>query len=320
MRAVMDATLWSSVCNLLGSEQPCLHDQMRALPLDYGAYSDLALNIPDWQEFSAEMRIEAEAHLRGRLENSGADESRRLFGQPAIFNFSEDNFSAAQLQRMERWFATEEANTLGPVSVAQPDLQRVHKDLHKALAFMEKADPEFWGEIVALVDQFVVVRPDRSHRIEFTAGTSFALWGAILLNADLLLDWTELYNTLAHEGGHLLLFAIARDEPLVLNNNDAEFTSPVRDDKRPMDGIFHAAFVAAREARALDRLLSWQSGSKALSQADCDAAEESLETSVITFWQGADILDGQAILSPLGGSIMAECKSFMKRNFELVME
>jgi len=324
LRGDMDAALWASaseLCNFEGSvDISPSASPMRASPLDYGAYSDLALNIPRGKSLSDESQAEAAAHLHGRLATQSGTPLPGSTDHLKIFNFSSEDYSPFQVQRLARWFDTEENKSLGLAPVDQAGLTRVRDYIGRALQVMEKADPELFGEIIAIVDEIMLASADPSHSLDFTAGSSFALWGGIVVNCEKIDDWTEIYNTLVHEQGHSLLFAIARDEPLVLNPNVASFTSPVRDDLRPMDGIYHTAFVTAREARALDRLLAWQKQSGELSAEDLRLIEDSLEISVITFWQSLEAMGTIASLSDLGQSIMDECRDYMTRNFALVYE
>ena len=70
------------------------------------------------------------------------------------------------------------------------------------------------------------------------------------------LDWWQYIPRLIHEYSHNLLFGIARNEPLVFNDPEERDESPLRQDLRPMDGIYHALFVSAREALAMRAILS----------------------------------------------------------------
>lgn len=58
-------------------------------------------------------------------------------------------------------------------------------------------------------------------------------------------------RNIVHELSHLHLFALAKNDSLVLNPGDVLYSSPLRKDKRPMIGIFHAAFVLSRMVRVL---------------------------------------------------------------------
>ena len=72
----------------------------------------------------------------------------------------------------------------------------------------------------------------------------------------------DMVQALAHESAHLLLFGMCADGPLLENaNDDHRYSSPLRTDSRPMDGIVHATFVTARMCCALSqlRLARWES-------------------------------------------------------------
>lgn len=153
--------------------------------------------------------------------------------------------------------------------------------------------------------------------MDFGGATSFALWGAMAINADAHASWLHYYQTLVHEAAHGLLFALARNEPLVLGDPGEKFGSPLRDDLRPMDGIFHAGFVSARESLALDLLLCRHERDDCLTAEEADLAAGLLEGSVLAFWDCVATLSGQGRLSGLGEAILAECEAFMDGNFAI---
>ncbi len=320
LRARMDSALWSSVAEVLDIDEFPTGTPPRATPLDYGAYADLALAVPAWQEFDEEARAEAEAHLRRRV--AGFREGNGLggVGRPPVRNFSNDSFSPIQLQRFDRWFAPEESNYLH-LDGAPPDrFGPASESIVRGLDFMEKAVPGLFEETVEIIDQVITVCPGEEQRLFITGGSSFALWGAMIYNAEFLFKWPEAYNTLVHEGAHMQLFAIARDEPLVLNPNEDLFFSPVRPDLRPMDGIFHAAFVAAREALADSRLLEWDDRTGEMNADERAHIFRNFEGSVIGFWQCVEAMDKDAELSALGQTILDECKDYMTSHFALEFE
>lgn len=320
LRHAMDAALWASSSDLLGCGERNEPIDRRASPVDYAAYSDLVLTIPEWQRVGDDLRDEARAHLRHRLDDTAETHVGSDAAIPRIRSYTEKDYSPIQLDRLARWSSTEEANWLGLAAASHAEQARVTAEILRALRYLEQADADLFGEICAIVDSIVIVTPDRKRKFEFTAGTSFATWGAIVANGDLLQDWIECYNMLAHEEGHLALFAIARDEPLVLNATDPVYASPVRDDPRPIDGIYHTAFVAAREARAHDRLLEWHEQTGALSDSDAKLVSESLEVSVISFWQSFEVLEKFAEYSSLGSAIMDELRDYMSMRFTVLTE
>ena len=90
---------------------------------------------------------------------------------------------------------------------------------------------------------------------KFNGASTFFLWGASLLNADLRRSCISIIDLLVHESSHVLLFGISADGALTENSGSERFDSPLRSDKRPIDGIFHACFVATRVHLAMSRML-----------------------------------------------------------------
>jgi HEXXH motif-containing protein len=60
-------------------------------------------------------------------------------------------------------------------------------------------------------------------------------------------------ETLVHETSHLHLFTIMDCNIIILNDEYDLYASPLRADKRPMLGVFHAVFVLSRMVRILHR-------------------------------------------------------------------
>src|SRR5206468_121331 len=58
---------------------------------------------------------------------------------------------------------------------------------------------------------------------------------------------------IVHECAHQHLFALQLIDPVVLNDKNELFDAPIRLQKRPMDGIFHACFVLARMVRCFNK-------------------------------------------------------------------
>lgn len=320
----MDAALWSSARDILvelgGNALPEDMGRMPASAADYGAYSDLVLPLPKEMLLSVELRAEAEAHLRGRLAANVQTREPDAVSRPPISNFDAASYPSEHLMRLNRWWDIEPANPMGLSGVPEEEFHEARQRAVRALDVLERAAPELFEEIAAIVNEIVLVSPDGSQSFDFLGGSSFALWGAIFINVDLNSNWPFHCKTIVHEAGHNLLFAVAREEPLVLNDPSASFASPVREDPRPIDGIFHAAFVTARESLAIDRILSWHDETGSLSQDEVEQLGDILEGSVIAFWQCVERLGKNATLSDLGRAIIRDCEDYMTRNFALVTQ
>ena len=216
-----------------------------------------------------------------------------------------------------RWWDIEPDNAMALTGVSDAQLDTARRLIALAYECLSQAVPEMHEETTAIVKEIVVSRQEDTRLHEFAGATSFALWGAILVNCEAHAGWPQYFKTIVHEAAHNLLFALARSEPLVSDDPHELRHSPLRRQDRPMDGIYHAAFVSARESLALDRLLSWQEQAGELSEEEAETLEDFLEGSVIAFWDCAEAVRGEGHLTPLGETILSECEAFMTANFAL---
>lgn len=287
--------------------------------LDYGAYFDLLLDPPHGDPISQAERTAAVDHLTGRLGEGGIVQPAPT-AMPSITALSDAYYSPDAIARFIRWWDIEPDNAMALIGVSGQELDVARGRIETALDRMRQAVPELHGEIVATVKEIVICRQDEARLHSFAGATSFALWGAVLLNYDAHQHWQQYYKSIVHEGAHNLLFAIARNEPLVSDDPHDWRHSPLRGQDRPMDGIYHAAFVSARESLAFDRLLSWHEETGCLSQEEIDASEGILEGSVLSFWSCTEAVRRDGHLTPLGESILNECEEFMTASFAVVAD
>jgi HEXXH motif-containing protein len=123
--------------------------------------------------------------------------------------------------------------------------EAVRDDIAEGLALLDRCAPEFAAEVRALLPMIVLASsPDDANA--FNGASTFFVWGGTLLNCDRRRSPVVMVDLLVHESSHVLLFGVSANEPLVLNPGDERYASPLRRDERPLDGIFHAAFVATR--------------------------------------------------------------------------
>lgn len=164
------------------------------------------------------------------------------------------DYSAEAGARIMKFMGAPETGVAG---VTEPDpvkAARFADRLDTALDWIARNLPELHGEMNALLGELVLVGPVEGS-LEFEGGTCFRLWGAVALNAERKASVADLIVTLAHEEGHAALFGACRNEMLVENPDSELYWSPIRQTERPLEGIFHAAFVSARMMWALCRML-----------------------------------------------------------------
>lgn len=322
-RADMDRILWSSVRELVGEPAGDASPPAHAAGggratgmLDYAAYFDLALAHYPTVDVSEDARARAVAHLQARLA-AGPAVAEAAPGAPRLSHFSQALYTPDQLDQMRRWWDIEPANRMAIGETSDDDFRRSCAAFDVALTHLRNAAPELCDETQIIVRDVVFSQPDGNQLINYSGASSFALWGALTINCETQRDWTQHYRQLVHEAGHNLLFGLARDEQFVLDDPSERHRSPIREDPRPMDGIFHAAFVSAREALAIDALLILNDKTGCLPADDAAILEDMLEISVPAFWEALDTLRTSATLSPLGTQLLSDCEAYMSANFAL---
>ena len=93
------------------------------------------------------------------------------------------------------------------------------------------------------------------------------------------------------------------------NSPDELFASPLRSDRRPLDGIFHATFVSARMHYALAKSVT----SGALNVREVSFATERLQAATSAFNEGRATLVQHARLTSLGKQALRAADDYMQR-------
>jgi HEXXH motif-containing protein len=180
--------------------------------------------------------------------------------------------------------------------------------VHDALALLGDGHPELAGEIRALIGEVVLASPPaRPGANTFDGASAFMLWGAMLLNAERHQTRIAMAEAIVHESAHSLLFGFAADGPLVENDDDERYRSPLRHDPRPLDGIYHAAYVSARMHHALAHLL----GAGVLDATEQTFALASLHAHAKAFAEGVHVVDAHARLTPVGARVMEGARAYL---------
>ena len=183
--------------------------------------------------------------------------------------------------------------------------------IRDAFALLDAGDPELAGEIRALLREIVLAAGTTDPKAyTFDGASSFMLWGAIILNVNRSDGPLGMAQMLAHESAHNLLFGFSADAALVENSPDELFSSPLRKDPRPMDGIYHATFVTARMYRVVNELLK----SGILDAATTAKAQADLADNARLFRHGISTVEKYGKLSALGESVMRGASDYMAAN------
>lgn len=181
-------------------------------------------------------------------------------------------------------------------------------DHHWAMDRLSCDLPELAAEIRAVVAQVILVWvPDSGDQLVFDGGSSPMLWGGLFLNVARRRTPLELLEVLVHESAHLLLYAFCQHEPLVLNDEAERYPSPLRADPRPMEGIFHATWVSARMAHAMEIL----SRSVDLGDALRHQALEAMKADRANFLAGEAVIRAHGQLTSTGRRLIVAATAAM---------
>ena len=271
-------------------------EQKPISPLAFSFYSDIVLAIEN-DEVAEAAGLFAEmlrlpSHTGGLVIHELADPQQHALSQ-----------------RYARFIDTDPSLKLDIFPTSRPAADRCREQIRGALALMDAGAPDLAAEIRALLREIMLgAGADDPKAIVFDGASAFMLWGAIIINANRSDGDLEMAQMLAHESAHNLLFGLSADESLVDNSPEELFTSPLRPDPRPMDGIYHATYVTARMHWAVQRLLA----SGTLPPALHAKALKDLETNKRLFNQGIETVSRYARLSDLGAAVMQGAREHMR--------
>lgn len=267
----------------------------RLPPAVFGLYTDLVLSLDNDDMAAAGDLLEELCRLNGR---QGGNELMAL-DDPRLRNHRD-----RYLRLMDTDPEVSFAMLPPPPYVASDFSLRFDRARH----LVDRTMPELGREFDALVSEVIMVVGDTSAEYQFDGGSTYMLWGVLFLNVESHRGDVALVEVLAHESAHMLLFGYTRDEPLVFNDDDVLYESPLRVDLRPMDGIYHATYVSARMHWAMSRL----AGSDLLDADSRDQARQALERDRENFWAGFSVVERHGELSSTGAAVMAGARRYME--------
>ena len=176
----------------------------------------------------------------------------------------------------------------------------------RALTLLDKASSALATEVRGLIVEVVGAVPGGPR--SFGSASSLTLWGAAVINLHKHRTMLDLIDGLVHEAAHTLLFGYAIEQPLVTNAADEGFSSPLRADPRPMDGVFHATFVCARLHLLYSHLMEADLG------ALCDERLVAERRTMLKgkFDDGAGTIARHGRLTDLGEEILQASHDYMR--------
>jgi hypothetical protein len=210
-------------------------------PRVFGAYMDLVAAV-------FEDRADEAQALLDELLGRGAAAPDGL----QVATMDDRDLGPGQAQRFRRLINDDVEFVLEPTTGAERAAATTV--FHAALDLLADGAPNVEGEIRSFFRQAVLFTNTTGRGIG--GASAFALWGAVLIHVDYLADRLNAAVALAHEAAHTHLFGLALGGRVVENKDAERYTSPLRSDPRPMEGIAHAVYVLGRMIFTLRALIA----------------------------------------------------------------
>lgn len=280
--------------SLLDPPQRLIRDGQRLAPLTFAAYYDLAAALMAGDEAAAGKAVAELARVQPSPPRRVHAPLRPLEDCPRSARYVELLCGDS-----------DDAIGLKPLPAERAD--GFEARFERGMALMRAAFPDLAGEVDAIVHEVVAIGKDPATTMQMDGASHYQLWGALFLNADFHHTDAAMMEVIAHESAHSLLFGLCTQEPLVDNDDEPVFASPLRTDRRPMDGIYHATFVSARMHLAMTRLLE----SGLLDDGDRATTIAALEADRRNFEAGDSVIREYGVLTDLGREVIEGARQYM---------
>lgn len=172
-----------------------------------------------------------------------------------VIALSDPRLTEAHRSAARHLLDTDRQRSFRPGGPAASETRQCSAQVDAARELLGTADPALAAEINLLIRLVILAVPsNQAPEQAFNGASTFFLWGATTLNARSQHGVIKTIDSLVHEASHLLLFGLVAGGSLSENDPAARYASPLREDPRPMEGVFHATFVATRVHMAMLRL------------------------------------------------------------------
>lgn len=226
----------------------------------------------------------------------------------AVRPFDGATFQGMDEELLIRQFESESLDRDQIAALNRAGASKARTRIDTALSIIERYAPRSFAETAAVVSEIVPAAGRSTKGFMFDGCSSLERWGAMLLNMEVEKSDLDLAVTIVHEGAHISLFGKAPINFHVENDNETErYPSPLRDDPRPMDGIYHATFVLARMVYAMREVMDNPSAPASLRE----EAARRVEVDTKLFFEGYAVVQANARFTPEGAAIMRDTYAYM---------
>lgn len=222
--------------------------------------------------------------------------------------FNRSNFREKEESAFRRQFVSDSLVNEQIAHLSEDAEGETIRHFERALEILRNHAPQTFSEIEILASEIVPATGHGVGGFQFDGSSSLERWGTVLINANLDRTDLELGEAITHETAHNALFAMSPVEFHVDNDPEERYQSPLRLDKRPMNGIYHATFVLARMCFAMTEIAESSSAEEPLKS----EATKLAEASRILFADGYRVLEKHANYTAEGRAIMQDAVRYMR--------
>ena len=223
-----------------------------------------------------------------------------------VIPFRDRAIPASWWDHFEVLFDTDRERHFAPEIPGPETFSLCKREVEEGLSLLQLADPHWHDEIRNLLPMVVAGSGPLDTANMFNGASTFFFWGGCLVNAQVRRSPVSIIDLLVHESSHLLLFGLSADGALLSNGGEERYTSPLRADPRPIDGILHAVFVATRVHLSLCRLLD----SGYLTKDNEKRAAERRKHNARSARVGLEVLIENARPTELGDGVLSSLRTY----------
>lgn len=304
----LDKALRSQLCTSFRYIDECSGGTLKAEGLLEPLEHRLSSTVSPWL-FCLYAKLVAQlsktGDLTGALRDILAATSRPA--SEGVIALRENSVPTSWWDQFEILFDTDDERPFRPQVAGADAYALCKREIEDGLALLQLADPAWYDELRLLLRMIVIGSGRLDTQQAFNGASTFFFWGGSLINSELRRSAISIIDLLVHESSHLLLFGLSGEGALLDNSGDERYSSPLRADPRPMDGVLHASFVAGRVNLAMCRLLD----SGLLSSDDIARALDRKAASEKSTLVGLRVLEEHAKPTARGQSVLATLHSYI---------
>lgn len=235
--------------------------------------------------------------------------------QRIVKRLSEDNFQIKKIKyinfsNLDEYYSLviggfssqELERTVEHFSLSSKDFKRVKQSIEHGFKVLERVVPAFFQEAQELINEVLIFNSNG-----LKGGSSINFFGMVYIS--LTFQWEKITDALSfitHEQAHLYVHLLTHNDPLLLNPSE-RYESPLRAEKRPLIGNYHATFVLARIIYVLNKAFSLNE----IPENEKEYCTNMLDYYKKRFYIGLEILKNHAQMTPLGNELILSASKLL---------